>query len=324
MTVAPAIRAPSVTRRSVSAGPDCRLRALPEKGGNTVAEQKPSYTPDADQVGTISKVMDSAAAVANAYEYDAFGVARSAIETFENPYRFAGKPLDADSGLYHFIARQYQPELGRFSTVDRFLYRPRRYTYVLSRTTRAVDPAGLSPSDILPYIVGFDPYLYPDIQSQGPNPGQHHAGSDQRGAEPKSAPPSGVQVVTHPSKKKPCHAPKCVWGRWQCGKWELNSVVASVEGVIGGIGGDFCTKAVCLWDQLCKRSDNCGHTEGKYGLQLTTVGVNHFPCTVVRGVIVLPLPYESAFSYDLDYGAEFRPDFMNRARTACKGGTFPT
>jgi len=36
------------------------------------------YVPDADQVGTIWNLLDSAAAKANAYTYDAFGVARSA------------------------------------------------------------------------------------------------------------------------------------------------------------------------------------------------------------------------------------------------------
>jgi RHS repeat-associated protein len=141
MTVAPAISAPPARRR-VSVGPDCGLRALPGKGGNTAAEQKRAYTPESDQVGTISKVLDSAASVANAYVYDAFGVSRSAAETFENPYRFAGKPLDADSGLYHFIARQYEAGLGRFVSRDSYGLAV-SFAYVQASPPRRVDPFGL-------------------------------------------------------------------------------------------------------------------------------------------------------------------------------------
>ncbi len=77
-----------------------------------------AYVPEADQVGTITKILDSSASVANSYAYDAFGVARSASEAFLNPYRFAGKPLDVDPDLYHFIARQYDPRSGRFGSRD--------------------------------------------------------------------------------------------------------------------------------------------------------------------------------------------------------------
>jgi RHS repeat-associated protein len=143
MTVAPAISAPPALRK-VSAGRGGGLRALPEKGGNTVAEQKRAYTPESDQVGTISKVLDSAASVANAYEYDAFGVTRSATEVFPNPYRFAGKPLDADSDLYHFIARQYEPDLGRFASRE-IHSMSGSYLYALSNTVGRVDPSGLFP-----------------------------------------------------------------------------------------------------------------------------------------------------------------------------------
>jgi len=78
------------------------------------------YVPDADQVGTVVKVLGSAGAVANAYQYDAFGVSRAVSESFSNPFRFAGKPLDGDVGLYHWLMRQYSPSDGRFCARDRF------------------------------------------------------------------------------------------------------------------------------------------------------------------------------------------------------------
>ena len=74
-----------------------------------------SYVPVADQVGTVWKVVSGAGSAANSYQYDAFGVSRSVSESFTNPFRFAGKHLDADPALYHFVARAYCPRVGRFA-----------------------------------------------------------------------------------------------------------------------------------------------------------------------------------------------------------------
>jgi len=104
------------------------------------------YVPEADQVGTIWGLLDSAASKANAYSYDAFGVGRSASETLANPYRFAGKPLDADPDLYHFIARQYGPSLGTFASSDSIMdkaFPP--YRIGGKCPVAGVDPFGLIP-----------------------------------------------------------------------------------------------------------------------------------------------------------------------------------
>jgi len=103
------------------------------------------YAPVPDQVGTNWKLLDSAAAVANSYQYDAFGLGRAANETFSNPYRFAGKPLDPDPALYHFIARQYAPTLGRFSSRDPLSYADglNVFHYVQGDPAAYTDPLGL-------------------------------------------------------------------------------------------------------------------------------------------------------------------------------------
>jgi len=104
-----------------------------------------SYVPVADQVGTVWKVVSSGAAAANSYQYDAFGVTRSVSETVSNPFRFAGKPLDADPALYHFIARQYSPLHGRFlgpDAVARHRY-PKQCSYAHAGPLAWVDPRGL-------------------------------------------------------------------------------------------------------------------------------------------------------------------------------------
>ncbi len=86
--------------------------ALMDKGGGS------TYVPISDQVGTVWVLLDSTGAVANSYSYDAFGVGGGVTETIANRYRFGTKRLDADSGLYHFIARQYLSSAGRFMGRD--------------------------------------------------------------------------------------------------------------------------------------------------------------------------------------------------------------
>ena len=72
-----------------------RLCADLQRGGHRPDGRRARPCARADQVGTVWKVA-SAAESANSYQYDAFGVARSASETFANPFRFAGKHLDRD------------------------------------------------------------------------------------------------------------------------------------------------------------------------------------------------------------------------------------
>jgi len=120
------------------------------------------YVPVSDQVGTTWNLVNSTAAKANSYAYDAFGVARSASETVSNLYRFGTKRLDVAPALYHFIAREYGARLGRFASIDllgrrltwyvRFgstaagymaCYGP--YGYAGGRPTSVADPLGLVP-----------------------------------------------------------------------------------------------------------------------------------------------------------------------------------
>jgi RHS repeat-associated protein len=112
--------------------------AMMEASGKT-------YVPDADQVGTLWQVLDSSASLANAYQYDAFGVGRATSESFSNPFRFAGKHLDKDPALYHFIARQYDPRLGRFISRDPAGYGRAFSVYLYCRSMPGwyVDPMGL-------------------------------------------------------------------------------------------------------------------------------------------------------------------------------------
>ncbi len=71
-----------------------------------------------------------------------------------NRYRFGTKRLDADSDLYHFIARQYEADLGRFASRDPYyvIVVVSGYGFVSSRPTRLADPFGRLERD-----PGYDP-----------------------------------------------------------------------------------------------------------------------------------------------------------------------
>ena len=86
--------------------------ALMDKGAAGV------YVPISDQVGTIWDLLNPGASKANDYGYDAFGVGRSVSESLPDRYRFGTKRHDSDSALYHFVARQFQSRIGRFSASD--------------------------------------------------------------------------------------------------------------------------------------------------------------------------------------------------------------
>ena len=72
----------------------------------------------ADHQGSIRAITDSAGTVVNDYDYDSFGNFEVAIEGIDNPYTYTGREHDAESGLYYYRARHYDPNTGRFLQQD--------------------------------------------------------------------------------------------------------------------------------------------------------------------------------------------------------------
>ena len=52
------------------------------------------------------------------YEYDVFGAIRNQTGTSDNTRKLTGKEFDADSNLYYYAARYYDPYIGRFTQRD--------------------------------------------------------------------------------------------------------------------------------------------------------------------------------------------------------------
>ncbi|QTN31241.1 RHS repeat-associated core domain-containing protein [Akkermansiaceae bacterium] len=79
-----------------------------------------SYYPTYDGNGNVSEYLDSAGAVAAHYEYDPFGntTVATGAKAADFSHRFSTKPLDAETGLYYYGYRYYDPVTGRWPSRD--------------------------------------------------------------------------------------------------------------------------------------------------------------------------------------------------------------
>ncbi|MEQ9110677.1 MAG: RHS repeat-associated core domain-containing protein [Rhodospirillaceae bacterium] len=81
-----------------------------------VADEQVQYY-HADHAGTVVATSDNVGNLAETYSYSSFG--EVGIEGVEgNPYRFTGRRLDPETGLYFYRARYYNAALGRFMQTD--------------------------------------------------------------------------------------------------------------------------------------------------------------------------------------------------------------
>lgn len=101
-----------------------------------------------DGLGSTRQLTDSSAAVTDTFDYDAFGnlIARTGVT--ENTFLFAGQTLDASIAFLHLRARYYQPEVGRFTSVDSYAGEANspvtfhKYLYAGNDPLDMVDPRG--------------------------------------------------------------------------------------------------------------------------------------------------------------------------------------
>jgi RHS repeat-associated protein len=102
-----------------------------------------------DHLGSASVVLSAYNQVVEEHQYWVFGEPRT---EGEEKYRYTGKELDFDSGLYYYGARYYDSEIGRFTTADTVkgsMVNPQtlnRYSYVTNNPMKYVDPSGNQPN----------------------------------------------------------------------------------------------------------------------------------------------------------------------------------
>ena len=103
-----------------------------------------------DALGSVRQLTNTDGVVTDTYEYDAFGKLISQTGSTRNVYLYTGERFDPDLGLYHLRARHYNPDRGRFTSMDPFggwMEDPlstNRYLYVHADPVNFVDPLGFS------------------------------------------------------------------------------------------------------------------------------------------------------------------------------------
>ena len=108
-----------------------------------------SFFYHADGLGSVWDLTDSTGGVARSYTYDSFGTLLAQPGTVANPYTFTGREVDAETGLYYYRARYYDPAIGRFLQEDPFPARLQvpltlhLYLYARGNPVRFIDPLGL-------------------------------------------------------------------------------------------------------------------------------------------------------------------------------------
>ncbi|MGW6287304.1 RHS repeat-associated core domain-containing protein [Streptomyces sp. NPDC055107] len=95
-----------------------------------------------DALGSVVALADDTGTKVNTYAYSPRGVQRTTTETAPQPYRFAGGYQDP-TGLYHFAARYYDPNIGRFTTPDPSGQEQNPYLYAAGDPVNNIDPSGL-------------------------------------------------------------------------------------------------------------------------------------------------------------------------------------
>jgi RHS repeat-associated protein len=106
-----------------------------------------------DRLGSVRQVISymTNGLVLNSYTYDPFGemIAAECAETIDNPFKFTGQYFDSEIGQYYLRARQYDPQLMRFTGRDPFGGKEQeslslhKYLYCQNEPVNRIDPSGL-------------------------------------------------------------------------------------------------------------------------------------------------------------------------------------
>jgi RHS repeat-associated protein len=126
-----------------------------------------------DGMGSVRQLTNTAGAVTDTYEYDAFGNEISHTGSTPNNYLYRGEQWDPDLGLYYLRARYYNPLTGRFMSRDpndpnqRDPKSLHKYLYAGGDPVDAIDPTGRA--DLEEYSIRLGKFLRaaPELKEWG-------------------------------------------------------------------------------------------------------------------------------------------------------------
>ena len=127
----------------------------------SVTSGSTSFYPTYDGNGNVGEYLDAAGAIAAHYEYDAFGnvIFSSGASAASFQHRFSTKPQDAESGLYYYGYRYYDPLTGRWPSRDPIEERggANLYEFIGNRPIGQYDWLGLAARCCCVEDVSIDP-----------------------------------------------------------------------------------------------------------------------------------------------------------------------
>ena len=83
---------------------------------------------------------NAAAALAQTYTFNTFGNLTVASGSLTNPYQYAGREFDSETGVLYLRARYYDPTVGRFIGEDPIRFGPNFYNYANNSPLKWIDP----------------------------------------------------------------------------------------------------------------------------------------------------------------------------------------
>jgi len=141
-----------VEEHQSSSGGAATLTAVYTHGLDLIAQRRAgsvryfSY----DGHGSTRLLTDTSGAVTDTYLYDAYGTLLTSTGSTPNDYLYCGEQFDPDLGMYYLRARFYQPQTGRFWTMDSWEGTQtdplslHKYLYAADDPVNMVDPSGQS------------------------------------------------------------------------------------------------------------------------------------------------------------------------------------
>ena len=108
---------------------------------------------NADGLGTITSLANTAGSLAQSYTFDSFGKQTASSGSLTNSFRYTAREFDTETSLYYYRARYYDPSVGRFVSEDPagFFGGFDFYNYTKNDPIDFGDPTGLKCEQITPW-----------------------------------------------------------------------------------------------------------------------------------------------------------------------------
>ncbi len=156
-----------------------------------------------NHLGSTSMATDDSGVLASEVRYSAFGEIRYDSGTMTTDYLYTGQREEAEIGLYYYVARWYDPAIGRFIQADSIVPNPGsakgfdRYSYGYNNPLSFTDPSGHFPQEPPSSTPCIDGICLPNGEP----------GTSPPAAPPPSTPPSGGNPGQAPYLTPPSSSP---------------------------------------------------------------------------------------------------------------------